>query len=111
MQSRQQLIDRALKELGIVAAGQSASAEDVAVIEAEIDPIMQDLSTRNIWQWGDPDEFDDNAVIHLAKILANSVARVFGMEPDESKRQYCEMRLRLLSPVEMSGQPQKSVYY
>ncbi len=111
MKSRQELINRALVELGVVAAGQTAPAEDTAIVEAEIDAVMSDLASRNIWAWGDPDEFDDDAFIHLAKILANSVARAFGASPDEGLRINAETRLRLLDPPVLSGQHQRVEYY
>lgn len=108
MKSRQELINRALRELGVPSP---ASAEDVAVIEDEIDPVMNDLGTREIFQWGDPDEFDEDAFIHLAKLLANSCARQFGVEPDDGKRLSAEVRLRQLQTVIVSGQAQKVEYY
>lgn len=109
--SRQELIERALEELGVISAGQTASSEDTAVIESEIDPVMGDLATRNVWQWGSSDEFDDDAFIHLAKILANSKARVFGVAPDETVRLMCERRLRELMITTLSGQRQTVEYY
>lgn len=109
--SRQELIDRALEELGVISAGQTASAEDVAVIENEIDVVMSDLSTRDVYQWGDPDEFDNDAFIHLALILANSKARPFGVPYDDNLRLRCEARLRQLQPILLSGQPQSVDYY
>lgn len=109
--SRQALIERALEELGVKAAGVTPSAEDVAAIEREIDPVMSDLATRGIWQWGDADEFDDDAFVHLAKLLANSKARVFGVEPDETVRLMCEARLRQLDVANLSGQRQTSEYF
>lgn len=109
--SRQELIERALEELGVKAAGVTPSADDVAVIESEIDPVMGDLATREVWQWGDGDEFDEDAFVHLAKLLANSKARVFGVAPDETVRLMCESRLRQLSLQTLSGQPQTVDYY
>lgn len=109
--SRQDLIERALEELGVIASGQDASAEDVAVIENEIDPVMSDLATRDIWQWGDSDEFDEDAFIHLAKLVAYSKARVFGVVPDETARLMGERRLRELNVTTLSGQRQTAEYY
>lgn len=111
MKTRQELINRALEELGVISAGQTASAEDVAVIENEIDAVMSDLSTRDVYQWGDPDEFDNDAFIHLALILANSKARVFGVAYDEGVRLRCEGRLRQLQPAVLSGQAQQADYF
>lgn len=106
-----ELINRALVELGVIGAGQTAAAEDVALVDGDIDPVMSDLATRNIWVWGDPDEYDDDAFIHLAKILAFSVARAFGATPDENTRLNAETRLRLLDRPVLSGQNQSVEYY
>lgn len=111
MKSRQELIERALEELGVKAAGVTPSADDVEVIENEIDPVMSDLSTREVYQWGDPDEFDEDAFVHLALILANSKARVFGAAYDEGVRLRCEARLRQLQLTVLSGQTQTAEYF
>lgn len=111
MKSRQELKLRALQSLGVVGAGQAASAEDDAAIEAEIEPLMDNLSARNIYQWGDPDEFDDAAFIHLAKLLANSRAAEFGVPFSEEARLYHEARLRELRPANDEVPPQTAVYY
>lgn len=109
--SRQELIERALEELGVKAAGVTPAAEDVAVIDDEIDPVMSDLATRDIWQWGSSDEFDEDAFVHLAKLLANSKARVFGVSPDETVRLMSEARLRQLNVLSLSGQHQTAEYF
>lgn len=96
--TREQLIDRALIELGVVAAGQVANAEDSAIVSAEIDPVMSDLASRNVYNYGDPDIFEDDAFTHLAVCLANSCARSFGMDASEQTRLMAEARLRQLSP-------------
>ena len=109
--TREELVERALRKLGALPAGQSAAPEDASLVDDEIDPLMQDLSQRGIYQWGDPDEIDDAAFIHLADILANSVARVFGVQQDEGLRISAENRLRLLDTQMLSGQPLKVDYY
>ncbi len=109
--TREQLIDRALLELGVVAAGQVANAEDSAVIEAAIDPVMAELSSRGVYNYGDPDSFEDDAFDMLAVCLANARAVAFGKAEDESARTRAETRLRLLNGVYRSGQPLKAEYF
>lgn len=111
MKSRQELITRTLQRLGVIGAGQTAAAEDVAAVDAEIEPVMSDLATRNIFNWGDPDEYDEDAFLHLVMILANSLAEDFGKAMDDSKRLYAERRLRGLNVVVLSGQPQKVEWF
>ena len=111
MKSREELVRRALEELGVAAAGQTASAEDQAVIDEAIEPVMSDLATRNIYAWGDPDEYDDDAFEHLAVLLANTKSRPFGIPPNEETRLLAERRLRQLNLYVLSGQPQVVDYY
>ena len=109
--SREQLVSRALEELGVLAAGQAPSAEDAQTIDDEIDPVLEDLASRNIYTYGDLDSIDDNAFVHLAILLANSKAKVFGSMPDEGVRMLAETRLRMLTPAVVSGQPIRVEYY
>lgn len=111
MQTRQALVLRALQELGVVGAGHAASAEDAKLADNEVEPMFSNLAHREIWQWGDPDQIEDNAFLHLAKWLANSVARPFGAAPDENVRLLAEQNLRELKPVFLSGQPQQTSYF
>lgn len=106
-----QLVARALNKLGAVGAGQAPSAEDAALVEDEIAPLMDDLMVRGIYAWGDPDAIDDAAFLHVADLLANSVARDFGRQQDETLRLMAEKRLRELEPMVLSGQAQKAEYF
>jgi len=109
--TREDLIARALKKLGAVGAGQSPAPEDTQEVDGSIEPILSDLAQRNVYVWGDPDQVEDEAFEHLAEILANANARIFGKEPDENVRLLAERRLRNLNLAVLSGQPQTTEYY
>lgn len=111
--SREQLVLGALKELGVVGAGQTASAEDAQTIDERINAVMADLAKRNVWVWGDPDQIDDAAYNHLVTILANSVgiARQFGLPSDDTVRIYAETRLKELRAVQDAGDPIVAEYF
>jgi hypothetical protein len=109
--TQEELINRALEELGVLASGQTASAEDSAVIRNAISPVMSDLATRDIYTWGDPDVFEDDAFDHLGVILANARARVFGQQQDEQVRVLAESRLKQLRPAITSGSRQTAEYF
>jgi hypothetical protein len=108
MISKQQLIQRALQKNGVA---EPAHASDVALVDAVLTPVMDSLATRDIYQWGDPDEYDPDASEHLAGLLANATAEDFGKAFDPQKEIYLESRLRQLQPVTLSGQPQKTEYF
>lgn len=109
--TRQQLVTRALQKLSVLAAGQTASAEDAQLVLDEIPPVMDDLAQRDIFSWGDPDQIEDAAFVHLADILANSVAADFGKPQDETLRLTAEKRLRALRLSMLSGQQQTAEYF
>lgn len=109
--TRQDLIARSLLKLGAIGAGQAPSAEDAADVGASLEPMMDDLAERDIYVWGDPDNIESAAFEHLAELLANTNARIFGKSPDESIRQLAERRLRLLDRQQLSGQRLKTEYF
>lgn len=109
--TREQLVQRALREVGAAPAGQASAPEDYQAMDGEVESLMADLAQRNVWVWGDPDQIDDAAAIHLAKLLGNSAARQFGLQSDEAVRLYSEARLRDLRAVTLSGQPQQTDYF
>ncbi len=111
MKSRQELVVRALQKLKVLAAGQAPSAEDAKVVDDEVVPVLSDLSKRQIYPFGDPDNIEDDAFVHLADILANSVAADFGRDQSEELRLMAEARLRELGAQTLSGQPQQTEYF
>ncbi len=111
MKSREQLITRTLQKLKVLAAGQQPSAEDAQVVRDEIPAVLSDLSKRRVYTVGDPDQIEDEAYVHLADILAVSLAGDFGVEQDESKRLLAEGRLRMLMAETLSGQAQQTDYF
>src|SRR5690242_15539895 len=103
-QSREALVARALHKLGVIGAGQSGSAEDTQLVNGTVDTVLSDLASRNIYQWGDPDQIDDDAFEHLAELIAEANARDFGADRNEQNRLLAESRLRQLQPTLLSGQ-------
>lgn len=111
MKSRQQLVIRALQKLKVLAAGQTPSAEDAKIVDDEIVPVLSDLSIRSVYPFGDPDQIEDEAFVHLAYVLANSVADDFGRDQSEEVRLRAESRLRELGAQTLSGQPLQAEYF
>ena len=111
MQSREALVRRALRELGIPGAGQEPSAEDYAVVDADVEPVFADLARRHVWPWGDSDRIADEAIVHLAIILANSAAAQFGIPSDDGRRVYAETRLKELKSTVDAGDPIEALYF
>lgn len=109
--SREDLVNQALDNLGALPSNGAAEAEDYDAVDSAVETVMSDLASRGIWQWGDPDQIDEDAFEHLAGLLAQARADRFGKAPDEGKRLLLESRLRQLSPTFLSGQPQQVDYF
>lgn len=112
MKTRAELVNRALQEVGAKAAGQPAAAADVQTMDDAVDSVMDSLSTRGIYQWGDPDQIDDDAFEHLAICIAHSRRRVFGTEaPTLEDKLLAERDLRALQQTTLSGQRQQVEWF
>ena len=111
MKTREQLVTRALQKLKVLAAGQTPSAEDAKVVDDEIVPVLSDLSKRKVYNFGNPDQIEDDAFVHLADILANSVAGDFGQEQSEPLRLLAEARLKDLVMVQEADDPIPAQYF
>lgn len=105
MKTREELVKQALKEIKVVAAGQTPSAEDAQTVDDVVVPVLSDLSKRNVYPFGSPDQIEDDAFVHLSIILGNAVATQFGMPYDDGLRLMAESRLRQLYAEQLSGQP------
>jgi len=111
MQTRQALVLRALLNVGGVAAGQAAAPEDYKVADDAVEPTLASLASRGMWQWGDPDQIDDDTFLILADLLANEIALDFGKPKDEGLRMVGEQHLHQLQPVILSGERQQTEYF
>ena len=109
--TRAMLVTRALEKLRVVGSGQTASAEDTQLVDKVVEPLMEDLSSRGIFAWGDENDLAENAFEHLAELLANATAGDFGKAASEQTRMLAEGRLRLLNGLAYSGQPQRTEYF
>ena len=111
MKSREELVRRALRELGVPGAGQQPSAEDVRAVEQDIDTVLRSLAVRGVYLHGDTDAIDDEAFVPLAVLLAASVARQFGASRDPAAIAMAEQELRVLRPAPVSDEPVKAWYF
>lgn len=110
--TRDQLVARSLEKLRVVGSGQTASAEDTALVDAVVDPVMSSLATRQVFSWGDPDELPDEAFEHLADCVAHAAAPDFGkMHGDRAARLGFEADLRALNIYSLSGQIARTDYF
>lgn len=110
--TRAQLVTRALQKLKVVGSGQTASAEDSQLVDDVVGPVLQSLSRRAIFQWGDEDDLPEEAFEHLADCVAHAAAPDFGKSyGDDAALRGFERRLRELEPYALSGQRQTTEYF
>lgn len=82
--TRQDLIHRALKNLGVLPQGQNPSAEEYNAVDAIVDPMIEDLIGRDIVFIEDVDAIEDQYFLHLGHVLAGQCAAEFGMQNDQA---------------------------
>jgi len=109
--SRTQTVDRALRVLGVVPAGQTPDAEDRAVVDALVIPLIARLNAEkityhvdlegNVTQLDDPDAIPAKAFLDVAVLLAAAAMGDFGLSalPPPNDPVMSEMRLRTVFSV------------
>lgn len=78
MRTREQLISRVLKDLGVLAAGQAPSDEDRAEVDDLIEPVCAKLLDDEVAKING-DEIDDAVYLPLAAIIAEAALVPFGI--------------------------------
>jgi hypothetical protein len=70
MKTRNELVLRALANLGALPAGQQASEEEYDQVDALVLPVVESLQARNIYFVADATAIPDEAFIELGHCLA-----------------------------------------
>jgi len=110
--TKTELATRALQILGVAAAGQSASAEDLSLVEGVIDPLTAQLGIQGVAYVGDTDAIDDAVYLLLARRLALEIAPDFGLPAaDDATILEAEKPLRRMSASGPTYAPQKAKYF
>lgn len=79
MASQADLVRTVLENLGVLAVGQSVTAEDSDAITRRLASKVADLNARAICFIPDTDDFEDAYLLPLAAIMAAECATAFGM--------------------------------
>jgi hypothetical protein len=123
--TRNQLIDRTLRRLGVLDADESASGSDLAYCAGEYDTLLEQMRDDGLAYWpntnGTTAEIPDVVVNALTSVLAGRVASAFG-KPDmaETDPQTGEQlpisaagyrQLRRHIATRHAGEPVKAVYF
>lgn len=88
--TRLELITQSLVNLGIIAQGQSVSAEDVQKMDGIVDPALAELAALDIYYTQDAGgigpadgAIEDSAFLSLASYVANAACAAFNLPADE----------------------------
>lgn len=98
MQTRQELIERTLKLLNVLAAGQSPEPEDVETVDKYIDGLIDELSDNGTIYSSDKQQFEDKFIDPLATILGDVAAPDFGQGRDRERWLTAVQRLQSMKP-------------
>lgn len=109
--TQEDLITQALEELGVLAAGQTAEAEDIAKAVRVYGPMLDMLMARNLYSLGDPDVIEDEAFLPLAARLAQEMAPSFGIPRDLTEIARAEGLLIEIQPRHVSDDPIPAEYF
>jgi Tfp pilus assembly protein PilW len=110
--TRNDLVNQALRNLGVLAAGQTADAEDFQAADGHVDQVIASLSARDIVTVDDDDWFDP-----LAVLVADDAAMEFGLpgvpasSSDPNPVLDAENRLRLMVRGRPTYEPLKVDYF
>jgi hypothetical protein len=115
--TRADLINAALANLGLLAAGQSASAEDFNAVDDHIDGLIASLDKRDIVTVDNADAIPIEWFNALSTLLADQAASEFGMPgllPSPSAQNpvlAAETELREIVYARPTREPMRGEYY
>ncbi|MFA7238430.1 MAG: hypothetical protein WC058_16360 [Phycisphaeraceae bacterium] len=76
--TRAELVQAALEEIKVLAAGQSPSSEDSDKVERALEPMLAELAAREIVYIADSDEIPNAVFGPLTRRLGAEIAGAFG---------------------------------
>lgn len=103
--TREDLIARALTELGKLVSGQNVEEDDEQTVDNLVDPLLRQLSIDGVVYVGDADAIDPEYFLPLARLLANEAGPSFGIPKNEDAKLLDERSLRRLTSGRPTYQP------
>jgi hypothetical protein len=83
VKTRRDLVDQVLENIGVLAEGQTPSAEQVDRVDKKIDPAFADLNARGVMYIGDTEEIPVEIFLQLADVVAYRCIQTFGVSTDD----------------------------
>ncbi len=111
VKTRDQLKQRAAKDLGIIEPGETLSTEDDETFDGLVDPLIGQLATDGIVYIDDSEAIDVAFFLPLARLLANIAGPDFGSPINEAAKMEDEKTLRRMSASKPTYQTLKTVNF
>lgn len=115
--TRNDLVNQALRNLGILAAGQTADTEDFEAVDDHVDGTLAQLAVRDIVTIVDDDDIPIEWMEALSVVLADAAAIEFGQAgiPTSPEKPNpvgdAEALLREMNRGRPTGEPQRGEYF
>jgi hypothetical protein len=97
--TRAQLVNRALANLGVLPAGQTANQEEYDQVDTLVLPVVDSLAARDIYYVADATAIPEEAFVQLGHCLAWACAAEFGAASDPALAalsQQAEVQLKVM---------------
>jgi hypothetical protein len=111
VKTRDQLKQRAAKNLGIIEPGETLSSEDDETFDGLIDPLIAQLAQDGIAYIADTEAIELELFLPLARILANIAGPDFGSPVNKDAKDEDERTLRRLTSTDPTYQPMRGEYF
>jgi len=109
--TRDQLKERAAKDLGIIEPGEALSTEDDDTFDGLVDPLIAQLSADQIVYIDDSEAIDVAFFLPLARLLANIAGPDFGSPINEQAKMADEAILRRMTSTRPTYEVHKGEYF
>lgn len=109
--TRDQLIERAAKNLGIIEPGEALSTEDYDTFDGLVDPLIAQLAADQIVYIDNDEEIANEYFMPLARLLANMAGPDFGSAINEEAKRTDENTLKRLTATKPTYAAAEGQYY
>ena len=115
--TRNDLVNQALSNLGVLAAGQNPSPEDFQAVDDHVDQVVESLNARDVIYIPDSDDIPPEWFGPLTVVLADDAASEFGLPgmpaspSNPNPVQSAEDSLRLMTRGKPTGEVLEIDYF
>lgn len=109
--TRQELVERALANLGVLSAGQTPSAEEYDIVDGQVEGVFGELSAKGVITITDYDAIPQELQSILSSLLANDAGPKFGVPSDEKMQIVLENQIRIIVRGRPTGEVLQTEYF